>query len=734
MRPFSLSTVVAFAAFFLSALTSPTAWTAGCEQLTPPAAAGRSGWYCLRDGSLAVVFIHGLGSSNGSAWLADADGDEAASAYWPRLVAEDVRLADASVYLAGYYTALDAGDYDIERIAEDVYRDLVQVQPGKPAVMDKREIVIVAHSLGGVVARQILARHAEAFQGRRIGLLLVASPSLGSRDADGLGRIAGLLNARVVDELRWKSGTLTSLDERFRALLAEKGTRLPGFEGIELYEQHALTLEAIRSRTWLNALYQSYWGRPIVERESAAVYFDDQRLVVGSDHISIAKPRSTNDHQYASLFDLIGRVRRAKAVCRAPRGFGLEFAMLAQRPEAPVPDLSPTVVETLPRYRIERLDARGRLIGEEHLARSSGRYRLDLDARPFVCPGEEFHARLVRLPVSAAYRTEEDAPTRSCFRRAREATGSPQTGLICEEGKICLVDPERPGLAEECPEEVASLAGPALSSGSVAPYWAVPSLDTLWRLPAETRPGYTELRIRSTARPGLERADAMSYAVTVNGVSLRMDAVPPHGLRLPFNGRDGVDLVIGIENLGFTGGTDGHELIEIEMRFYQAGTAIASSRIARADYVAYRHAEAIEVSDAAGNRFLWRGFYRPASLEATVSLQLTADESLDPLVAEKAALDRRGKVFDGHGVIGVLRPGRPQDNKHPGLILGLREAGGKVRSLFSRQGAVRLCQWLAMQKDLPGWMRNPKLFEFPADIFSDEKDRGRHIGTCRNAI
>ena len=74
-------------------------------------------WYKINPGSKTVfVFAHGIFSASRDCWLCDDKSDPSRSAFWPDLVANDQRLDNPSVYLGGYFTVTDSGNYGIQRL------------------------------------------------------------------------------------------------------------------------------------------------------------------------------------------------------------------------------------------------------------------------------------------------------------------------------------------------------------------------------------------------------------------------------------------------------------------------------------------------------------------------------------------------------------------------------------------------------------------------------------------
>ena len=128
--------------------------------------------------------MHGLHSDSRHVWRSEASlvpGNVLASAR-----RDDPTFESASVFLAGYYTDPDSTSFGMRDAGGSVRLQLVSSVEGHPPVIAKKNLLFVAHSLGGILTRDMLTRYTSDFIGKRIGLLLVASPSNGSAYADRL--------------------------------------------------------------------------------------------------------------------------------------------------------------------------------------------------------------------------------------------------------------------------------------------------------------------------------------------------------------------------------------------------------------------------------------------------------------------------------------------------------------------------------------------------------------------
>jgi len=136
-------------------------------------------WIRDAKNGLNVVFIHGINSSE-ECWR-HKDGS-----YWPTLLKNESELTDIGIYVFSYRTSLNTGSYSISDIV-DSFREYFKLDK----LIDSSGIIFVCHSMGGIVTRRFLVNQQSDLieRGLKIGLFLVASPSLGSEYANMLNLI-----------------------------------------------------------------------------------------------------------------------------------------------------------------------------------------------------------------------------------------------------------------------------------------------------------------------------------------------------------------------------------------------------------------------------------------------------------------------------------------------------------------------------------------------------------------
>ena len=234
-------------------------------------------WVQQTSGPAAVVFVHGVLSSGDSCW-ANVNG-----AYWPNMVASSA--PDLSVYVTTYRTGFDSGTFSVNDASDSLFEELKLDD-----VSQRKLIVFVCHSMGGLVVRRMLVSKRRHFLDKQIGLFLVASPSLGSVYADWLAPIARFFKHAQAETLRMSESNqwLSSLDQDFFSLLDELD-----ISGRELVEDRSIL------RMGMISLKQ------IVSPLSGERYFREPLKIGGSDHFTIVKPADTDALQHRVLMEFL---------------------------------------------------------------------------------------------------------------------------------------------------------------------------------------------------------------------------------------------------------------------------------------------------------------------------------------------------------------------------------------------------------------------------------------------
>jgi hypothetical protein len=258
------------------------------------------GLHCVQQprSDMSIVFVHGILSGGQAAWGQPS---------WPELLANEPEFQDAGVFVFSYQTSLSSGTYSIGDVV-DALREHFKLE----GLWEQRRLVFVCHSMGGIVVRRFIVVNQVRFIERSypVGLFLVASPSLGSRDANLTGLLALLRQHAQALAMRFSQTNtwLNDLDKDF-INLKESG-RLP-LVGKELVEDRPIPL-----RRWFGL------RRQIVEPFAGAKYFGEAIKVPGTDHISISKPERSGAVQHQLLKRFIAEFN--EFVANAELRWGIE--------------------------------------------------------------------------------------------------------------------------------------------------------------------------------------------------------------------------------------------------------------------------------------------------------------------------------------------------------------------------------------------------------------------------
>jgi pimeloyl-ACP methyl ester carboxylesterase len=239
-------------------------------------------WVRRAKNGLNVIFIHGINSSE-ECWR------HKNGSYWFNLLKDESELADIGIYVFSYRTGLNTGSYSLSDIVDSLIEYFVLDD-----LISSSGIIFVCHSMGGIVTRRFLVKEQSVLIQKglnKIGLFLVASPSLGSEYANMLSLISSAMGHTQASALQFSQSNvwLNDLDKDFMNL---KGNETLQIKGKELIED-------------LPLYGKGFIRKQIVEPFSGAKYFGNSFKVPGSDHSTIATPADKEAIQHRLLVQFV---------------------------------------------------------------------------------------------------------------------------------------------------------------------------------------------------------------------------------------------------------------------------------------------------------------------------------------------------------------------------------------------------------------------------------------------
>jgi pimeloyl-ACP methyl ester carboxylesterase len=221
-----------------------------------------------------IVFVHGL-HGGPDTWRA------ANGAYWPQLIQTDPHFRSSDVVVAEYPSPSSHGQYSTVQLSEVLYQNLQHQH-----VWDHREVVFIAHSLGGLLTEEMLLNH-PADAARVPFIVSYATPHEGSFVAS-LAKIYD--SDPLLTDLRDSNDNsfLIDLEQKWRGTpAAARIHRYCAFESLDTNAGEGIG-HYLRAHTRVVSYYSATYG--------CDVDTPPQKIV--ADHIGIVKPASRSADAY----------------------------------------------------------------------------------------------------------------------------------------------------------------------------------------------------------------------------------------------------------------------------------------------------------------------------------------------------------------------------------------------------------------------------------------------------
>lgn len=252
----------------------------------------QSKWIRNTKQNTVIVFVHGFLSKGEKAW-------STRSSNWFTIIQNDPELNHCDIFQAEWYTTSLSGSYDLEDAAKSLLTELATPQLPHRSVWEYPNIIMVGHSMGGIVIRKVLIEHPEIITKSTVKLLSLSTPATGVNLINHLLKWKWLPRNAMLQELQPTNEELTEVHTQFQILVQNSANKL---SGIELFESHLIAPR----HSSLEKVYATLGQpEPLVPGSSQGNYFGPAVEVPNSDHRSISRPSSSDSESHRHLKKLV---------------------------------------------------------------------------------------------------------------------------------------------------------------------------------------------------------------------------------------------------------------------------------------------------------------------------------------------------------------------------------------------------------------------------------------------
>ena len=266
-------------------------------QTTEPFPIGVKVWVPCDDADVDICFIHGLSGNRDSTWTAPGQTEP-----WPKtLLPKELPNLKARILTYGYDAyPVHRGHASSERMTDHAMKFLQKVVENreKDHAM-KRPLIILAHSLGGLVSKQAVLKskispeiHLQNLYNMIIGIIFMGTPHTGAWMADWSkipADVFGILkstNTSLLRVLQTKDELLHSLNVDFLSLL-------------RVLRESPENDKKINVKCFYEELGYPKVGK--IVSTASATFASDPAISVYANHSSMVKFSSTADDGFSSV-------------------------------------------------------------------------------------------------------------------------------------------------------------------------------------------------------------------------------------------------------------------------------------------------------------------------------------------------------------------------------------------------------------------------------------------------
>jgi nucleoside phosphorylase/pimeloyl-ACP methyl ester carboxylesterase len=281
---------------------------------------------------VAIVFLHGMGGHLFDTWTGPASSRDDC---WPHWVGQDL---DCDTWTLGYDAALSRWQDQAMPLPDQGTQvaQLLAVHPG----LKERALVLVGHSLGGLVIKTLITQaraagdtRTRALLDRIRGVVFVATPHHGSQLANLAMAITGARTNAQISSMRLHDAHLRQLGAAFREQRRVLRLKIAAF---------AEGRDVMLKPTGFFGLLTKPVGIRVVDPTSGDAALDGVITVpLAEDHFSICKPASRDAQIHHALLAFVRDEVLADLTVQQHAAFGQQVG--APKPSTPAPSQTPTV-------------------------------------------------------------------------------------------------------------------------------------------------------------------------------------------------------------------------------------------------------------------------------------------------------------------------------------------------------------------------------------------------------
>ncbi|KAI9748072.1 MAG: hypothetical protein M4579_007319, partial [Chaenotheca gracillima] len=250
--------------------------------------------------STDVIFIHGLGGTSQASWSWQRD----IAHFWPgKWLPKEEGFRTARILSFGYDAHFKSGGSGVVSSISDFAKDLLfcmkfgTTEDSQQLHLGKRPIIIVAHSMGGLIAKKacVFGQNDQHYQDmiRSVqAILFLGTPHRGSNLAESLNRILSISpmtsTKQYISDLHKSSPALEDLNEQFRNFASK----------VQLFSFYETRLTPLGPASKL-----------IVDKNSSILgYSNEISKPLYTNHHELCKYASPKDESYASVKNALSAV------------------------------------------------------------------------------------------------------------------------------------------------------------------------------------------------------------------------------------------------------------------------------------------------------------------------------------------------------------------------------------------------------------------------------------------